>query len=86
MPPPDCATELGKIYDAIMALGTGQQATSVSFNGRSVSYGPSQLPQLQRLYQMFWRTCGADAGYPNLSQPVERGLPAVYRGFPGDCE
>ncbi len=82
MPTPVCTDELRKIYDAIVALGSGRQAVSVSFGERSATYAQAQLPALQRLYGMFYRSCGADSGLPDLSlnNAVERGPPALYRG------
>lgn len=80
MPAPDCATELEKLYNAIMALQGGAQVTSISFGERAVQYGQSNLPDLLRLYHTFWRRCGATAGYPDLSPAaaVERGPPATF--------
>jgi len=81
MPAPDCQSELQKLYAAILALNTGEQVTSISFGERAVSYAPGQLPQLLALYRTFWRACGREAGYPDLSagHDAERGPPATFR-------
>lgn len=78
MAAPVCLTELEKVYNAIMALQTGKTVTSISFGERSVSYGAGQMPQLLEIYRTFYRTCGADSGFPNLSGGPERGPPARF--------
>jgi hypothetical protein len=78
MPVPPCADELRKVYDAIMALSTGKQTTSVSFGERSVSYSQAQLNDLRATYSMFYAQCGASSGLPDLSS-VQRGAPAIAR-------
>lgn len=79
MAAPVCATELDKLYAAISALNTGKSVVSVGFGERSVSYNQAQLPQLLKLWQTWYRVCGATSGYPDFSQPVERGAPAFAR-------
>ena len=81
MPAPVCADELRRIYDAIMALGTGKAHTTISFGDRSVTYSQSQLRDLRDIYAAFWRQCGADSGLPDLTAAgaVTRGAPASYR-------
>ncbi len=81
--PPDCGTELKRLYDAIMALQGGAQVTSISFGERAVQYGQPQLPALIGLYRQFWMACGKDAGWPDLSPSaaVERSGPARYSMF-----
>lgn len=79
MPAPVCADELVKIYDAILALMTGERATSVGFGDRQVTYTQSQLKDLQAIYRTFYRQCGADSGLPDLAATVERGPPAEFR-------
>ncbi len=78
-PPPDCATELRRLYDAIMALSSGERVVGINYGDRSVQYGPEQLPNLQMLYRMFYRQCGATSGLVDLSAPAatRRGPPAV---------
>lgn len=78
---PVCADELRKVYDAIMALSAGKQVVGITFGERQVSYSQAQLGNLQSLYRIFWRQCGADAGLPDLSATaaVERGAPARFR-------
>lgn len=78
---PVCADELRRIYDAIMALGTGKARTTISFGDRSVTYSQSQLKDLRAIYAAFWRQCGADSGLPDLTAAatVERGRPAEFR-------
>lgn len=78
MPAPNCADELQRVYDAIMALATGKQTTSVSFGDRSVSYSQTQLKDLKLIYAAFYADCGAEAGLPDLAS-VERGPPAIAR-------
>lgn len=77
--PPPCADELRKLYDAIMALMSGERATMVGFGDRQVTYTPTHLKDLQTLYRSFYRTCGADSGLPDLANATERGPPAVAR-------
>lgn len=79
MPAPDCADELQKIYDAVLALMTGERAVSVGFGERTVTYTQAQLKDLQALYRTFYRTCGADSGLPDIAATVERGPPAEFR-------
>lgn len=81
MAAPTCAQELEKLYNAIMALQGGATVTSISFGERAVQYQQSSLPQLLQLYRTFWRRCGEDAGFPDLSptSAVERGAPARFR-------
>lgn len=80
MPAPDCATQLGKLFDAITALQSGKTVTSISFGERSVAYSSAQINDLIGLYRSFWRTCGADSGYPDLNPAAraERGPPARF--------
>ncbi len=83
MPAPVCETELEKLYNAIMALQGGATVTSISFGERAVSYSAGNLKDLMSLYRSFWRTCGADSGFPDLAPAaaVERGRPARYKMF-----
>jgi hypothetical protein len=73
-----CVEDLTKIYNAIMALNSGQRVVGVSIGERSVQYYQQQIPDLQKLYRVFWRQCGADSGLVNLSDDamVLRGPPA----------
>lgn len=77
MPAPPCADELRKLYDAIMALSTGEKRASISFGDRQVSYSSANVAQLTALYRTFWRTCGADSGLPDISSQA-----ATLRGRP----
>lgn len=83
MPAPVCLTELEKLYNAIMALQTGATVTNISFGERSVAYSQAQLRDLQQIYRSWWRQCGTDSGFPDLTAAaaVERGPPARYRLF-----
>ncbi len=76
----DCATVLPKLYDAIIALSSGQQRVGINFGERSVQYSQGNLSQLMQLYSVFWRQCGAGSGLVDLSagNMVERGAPARY--------
>ncbi len=78
---PTCAQELEKLYGVIMQLGAGKSVTGITFGERQVSYTPNQLKDVQGLYRIFWRQCGAEAGLPDLSAQasVERGPPGVMR-------
>lgn len=73
-----CVEELTKIYDAIMALNTGQRVVGVNFGERSVQYYQQSIPQLQKLFGTFWRECGPESGLVNLSESnmTMRGPPA----------
>ncbi|ADJ23030.1 hypothetical protein Hden_1218 [Hyphomicrobium denitrificans ATCC 51888] len=73
-----CVEELTKIYNAIMALNSGQRVVGVSIGERSVQYYQQQIPDLQKLYRVFYRQCGADSGLVDLSDSsmVLRGPPA----------
>lgn len=73
-----CVEELTKIYDAIMALNSGQRVVGVSIGERSVQYYQQQIPDLQKLFRIFWRECGAESGLVNLSDTntALRGPPA----------
>ena len=74
-----CTTVLERLHEAIVALAAGDRVTQVSFGDRTVSYGPGQLADLQRVYRMYYRECGASSGLPDLSAAVERGPPALSR-------
>lgn len=78
MPAPNCADELRKLYDAIMMLKSGKSVTSINYGERSVQYAQNQLKELQQLYGIFYRECGAESGLIDLSagNMVERGPPA----------
>ncbi len=78
MPAPNCADELDKLYQAIMTLKSGKSVTSINYGERSVQYAQNQLKELQQLYGIFYRECGADSGLIDLSagNMVERGPPA----------
>ena len=78
-PAPDCATELRKVYDAIMALQSGQRAVQMGFGDRQVTFGGTQLNELKQMYSLFYRQCGADSGLLDLSKAVQRGPPATAR-------
>ncbi|MFZ4807482.1 MAG: gpW family head-tail joining protein [Hyphomicrobiaceae bacterium] len=82
---PDCATVLRSIHDAIIALGTGERVMTISFGSRSVTYTQGQMKDLRAIYQVFYRTCGADSGLVDLSQAaaVDRGPPAMTNYFGG---
>lgn len=79
MATPTCASELGKLYDCIVELQTGQAVTSIGFGERQVSYAQADLPSLLRLWSMWYRVCGATSGYPDLSAQTQRGAPAFVR-------
>lgn len=81
MAAPDCANELGKLYEAITTLQKGEQVTTIGFGERQVSYGAGDLPAMLRLWGMWYRICGAASGYPDLSNQIERGAPAFARIF-----
>lgn len=76
---PDCETELRKIYNAIIALSTGERAVTVSFKERSVTYTQVQMSQLSGMYRTFYRMCGPESGLPDLSSTTQRGGPARVR-------
>lgn len=78
MPTPTCAEELRKLYDAIMTLKSGKSVTSINYGERSVQYAQNQLKELQQLFGVFYRECGAESGLVDLSASnmVERGPPA----------
>lgn len=80
--PPTCADELRRLYDAVMALQTGERAVTISFGGRSVTYQQNQLKGLMQLGRHFWRVCGADSGLVNIfteAAAAERGPPVRVR-------
>lgn len=77
--PPTCADELRKLYDAIMALQSGQRAVQMGFGERQVTFHVTQLSELRQTYALFYRQCGADSGLLDLSKPIERGPPAIAR-------
>ena len=79
MPTPVSADELRKVYDAVMALMTGERAVSVGFGERQVTYTQTQLKDLQQLYRVFYRECGSGSGLPDIAATVERGPPAEFR-------
>ena len=79
MPAPECADELRKVYDAIMALSTGARAVTVTFTDRSVTYTQVSLKTLSGIYRAFYRDCGADSGLPDLANTTQRGGPAYIR-------
>ncbi len=81
MPAPPCATELAKLYNAVMELQSGKRATTISFGDRSATYAQGQLQELLQLYRVFYRQCGATEGYPDLANPIERGPPMRIRMF-----
>ena len=78
---PDCATELERLYGAIMALASGRATVSVSFGERSVTYAQAQRPELVALFRLFHASCGAAAGIPDITAAaaVGRGPPAAAR-------
>jgi hypothetical protein len=77
VPVPTCTDELRKLYDAIISLKSGKSVTSINYGERSVQYAQNQLKELQQLYGIFYRQCGADSGLIDLSagNMVERGPP-----------
>lgn len=79
MPAPTCADVLARVHDAILALMTGERAVSVGFGERQVTYTQAQLKDLQSVYRLYYRECGSDSGYPDLSNTAERGPPAEFR-------
>lgn len=79
MPAPDCLTELRRLYDAIMALQSGERAVQMGFGERQVTFHITQLNELRQTYALFYRKCGADSGLLDLSKPIERGPPATAR-------
>ena len=79
MAAPVCADELRKLYDAIVALNTGERAVSVNFGERQVAFSQAQGKDLTTLYRTWWRQCGAGSGYPDLAATAERGPPAIAR-------
>ena len=78
-PVPDCASELRKLYDAIMALQSGQRAVQMGFGERQVTFSTVHLSELRQMFALFYRQCGAESGLLDLSKAVERGPPAVAR-------
>lgn len=79
MAAPDCADVLAKLYDALIALSSGQRAATISFGQRSVTYTQQNHKDLLTLYRQHYRMCGANSGYPDLASPIERGPPIVRR-------
>jgi hypothetical protein len=79
MPVSNCEDELRKLYDAIMALQTGERAVQMGFGERQVTFHVTQLKDLRQTYALFYRDCGAESGLPDMSQPVQRGAPATAR-------
>lgn len=81
MAAPNCASELDRLYTAITDLTTGNAVTSIGFGERQVSYSQAELPNLLRLWSMWYRQCGDASGYPDLAAQTERGAPAFVRIF-----
>lgn len=79
MPGPDCLTELRRLYDAIMALQSGERAVQMGFGERQATFSTVHLNDLRQTYALFYRRCGADSGLLDLSKAIERGPPAVAR-------
>lgn len=79
MAAPDCASELDRLYGAINDLTAGTAVVSIGFGERQVSYSQAELPNLLRLWSLWYRQCGAESGYPDLSCQIERGAPAFVR-------
>jgi hypothetical protein len=71
-----CLTVLERLHEAIVALAGGAAVTQVSFGDRTVSYSAAKLAELQSVYRMYYRICGAGSGLPDLAATVERGPPA----------
>lgn len=69
---------LDQLGNAITALSSGKQQTGINFGERSVQYQQSNLADLQNLWRIWYRKCGADSDWPDLSATsvVERGPPA----------
>lgn len=78
MAAPPCLDQLAKLHDAIISLAAGERAVTVSFGERSATYAQGQLKDLKQLFGMYYRQCGADSGYPDLANPIERGPPARF--------
>lgn len=78
MPALSCSEQLQAFYDAIISLNSGERVIGINFGERSVQYSQSQLPDLLKLWRMFYRQCGADSGLIDLSDTnvVLRGPPA----------
>lgn len=73
-----CTDQLQALYDAILALNTGERVIGINFGERSVQYSQNQLPDLLNLWRIFYRQCGADSGLVDLANTsvVLRGPPA----------
>lgn len=81
---PSCAEELRRLYDAVMALQTGERAVTISFGGRSVTYQQNQLKGLMQLGRHFWKVCGPESGLVNIftdAAAAERGPPVRVRNW-----
>ena len=76
-----CEDDLKAIYDAIIALGKGQQLVRVSHDGTSSDYTPADLDTLLDLYRLLYNRCGAGTDLPRLDRTamVRRGGPATPR-------
>lgn len=79
MPAPDCLAELRRLYDAIMALQSGERAVQMGFGERQVTFHTTQLKDLRQTYGQFYKLCGAESGLIDLSKAVQRGAPATSR-------
>jgi len=82
MPAPPCADVIAKLHDAYLALAAGEREQTITFGERSATFTQANLKALKDLYMLYWRTCGAAEGYPNLNAGgAERGPPARIRLF-----
>lgn len=78
MPAPNCTDMIDKLGTAINSLASGKQQTGINFGDRSVQYSQANLADLKKLFRQWYRICGADSGWPDLSGQAEvlRGPPA----------
>ena len=68
----DCTDRLHQLYDAILAVGAGEQAVRVRFGERQVEFGPAKLNDMIRVYRMLYRQCGAGSGLPDLATGLQQ--------------
>lgn len=74
-----CATDLQKLYDAIIAASSGQKVVSSGHKDKQVGFNQSNLSEMIKIYRQLYAACGASSGLPefqDLSQPTaKRGRP-----------